>query len=103
MKEIRVTEVKHQWQGSAIVKDAEGLKELDLGVVESCKKLKEKGAKELFTKLPDGTIAVQVKRLSDVTFEYVADAEEFKKIAKLVDTPKEEVSVEANPQTEGEQ
>lgn len=89
-KMISFTEVTHQWEGTAIARDAEGkLQEIALGVVGSDKKLKEVGAKELFKTLPVGTITVEVKKLDDVSITYEADAEVFKSIAKVVETAEE--------------
>lgn len=90
MKMIKFTEVTHQWQGTAIMRNAEGkLAEIPLGVASSDKKLKEVGAKELFTDIPKGTITVEVKRLCDVVISYEVDSEEFKKIATVIETPTE--------------
>jgi hypothetical protein len=98
-KKVKFTEVTHQWEGTAIVRDSSGLREVNLGVIGSDKKLKEVGAKELFTKLPEGTITVEVKKLDDVSITYVCEVEDFKKIAKV------EVITEETPnqeQAEGE-
>jgi major membrane immunogen (membrane-anchored lipoprotein) len=96
MRTIKYTESTHQWQGTAIVREEGQLKEDDLGIMTSDKKLKEVGAKELFTKLPDGTITVEVKKLTDISITYEADSEEFKKISKVVETAEEQ------PKAEGE-
>jgi major membrane immunogen (membrane-anchored lipoprotein) len=89
-KKVTLTEVQHQWQGKAIVRENGELKEVDLGVKQSDKKLKETGAKELFTVLPKGTITVEVVKNVDVRTVYEMSAEEFKKVAKLADVPTEE-------------
>jgi hypothetical protein len=102
MKTIKYTEVTHQWEGTAIVRTEGQLTEVNLGVVGSDKKLKETGAKELFTNLPEGTITVEVKKLTDVIITYEADASEFKKIAKVVETPTEE-NPTSEQSAEGEQ
>jgi len=92
-KIVKFTEVQHQWLGTAIVRNPETkvLEEVSLGVVQSDKKLKEVGAIELFTELPIGTVAVEVTKLVDVITTYEMDSEEFKKVAKLSDTPTETV------------
>lgn len=100
-KKVKFTEVTHQWEGTAIVRKDGKLEEVSLGVVGSDKKLKETGAKELFTNLPEGTITVEVKKLTDVVLTYEADAEEFKKIAKVVETA-EESPVPETPIAEGD-
>lgn len=100
MKKIKFTEVTHQWKGTAIVRKDGQLNEVDLGVVGSEKKLKEVGAKDLFKNLPEGTITVEVKKLSDVEITYEADVEKFKSIAKVVPTPTE-TKPETEQQTEG--
>lgn len=96
MKKIKFTEVTHQWEGTAIVRTVEGtLQEINLGVAQSDKKLKEVGAKELFKNLPEGTITTEVKKLTDVTVTYVLDSEEFKKIAKIEEITEEKAEGEA--------
>lgn len=86
MKKVKFIEVTHQWEGLAIVRTAAGIiEEKSLGVASSDKKLKEPGAKELFTNIPEGTITVEVKKLTDVVIVYEADSEEFKKIASAVE------------------
>lgn len=90
MKQVKLVEKLHQWEGTAIVRGENGLEEINLGVVQDERKLKETGAKELFDNIPSGAIAVEVKKLDDITFTYEMDSEEFKKVAKLSDTPVEE-------------
>jgi hypothetical protein len=93
MKMIKFTEVTHQWKGTAIVRKDGVLTEVELGVVGSDKKLKEVGAKEFFKdNLPDGTITVEVEKLSDVVITYELDSEVFMTHATVVPTP-----VEVNP------
>ncbi|MDF2606598.1 MAG: hypothetical protein K0S34_793 [Bacillales bacterium] len=88
-KKVKFTEVTHQWEGRAIIREEGQLKDVNLGVAQSDKKLKETGAKELFKELPKGTITVEVVKLSDVIITYVADVEEFKKVAVVEDIPTE--------------
>lgn len=95
MKKVKFTEVTHQWEGTAIVRAEGSIKEVNLGVAGTDKKLKEVGAKELFKNLPEGTITVEVKRLSDVTITYELDSEVFKTHATVVPTP-----TEATPEVE---
>lgn len=90
MSKVKYTEITHQWEGLAIVRTEEGLKEISVGVVESQKRLTDVGAKELFKGLPSGLIALEVKKLVDVKATYEMESEEFKKVAKLLDTPVEE-------------
>jgi hypothetical protein len=100
MKLIKVTEVTHQWKGTAITRNSEGqLNEVKLGVIGSDKKLKETGAKELFRNLPTGTITLEVEKLADISITYEVSVEEFKKIAKVVKTPTE-TPVEATAEGE---
>jgi hypothetical protein len=101
MKKVRITETVHVWEGKAIIRNAEGkLDEVLLGTVQTDKKYKEVGAKELFTKLPEGTITVEVTKLTDVSISYEAELEEFKKIAKVVETA--ESNSEEQEQAEGD-
>jgi hypothetical protein len=95
MKKVRFTEVMHQWLGTAIVRTEEGLKEVPLGVMHTDKKLKETGAKELFTNIPTGTITVEAKKNCDVITTYEADVNKFKTIAQVVETPTEQAEGEA--------
>jgi len=96
MKKIKFTETTHQWSAMAIVRNTEGvIEEVAIGVAQSDKKLKETGAKELFKKLPEGTITVEVKKLDDVVVTYSADVEEFKKIATV-----EEIQEEKEPEVQ---
>lgn len=93
MSKVKYTEITHQWEGTAIVRTEEGLKEIPLGVVESQKRLTDVGAKELFIvdeETSKGLIAVEVKKLVDVKATYEMESEEFKKVAKLSDTPSEQ-------------
>jgi len=89
-KKVTLTEVMHQWEGKAIVRENGELKEVNLGVAQSEKKLKETGAKELF-KAPENTIAIEVVKNADVITTYEMDSAEFKKVAKIVKQPDEEV------------
>jgi hypothetical protein len=91
-KKIKFIEVTHQWEGTAIVRKDNVLHEVPLGVVGSDKKLKETGAKELFSNLPEGTITVGAKKLDDVVITYVADSEEFKKIATVEEITEETIA-----------
>lgn len=89
MKTIRFTEVTHQWKGTAIVRNNEGkIQEIDLGIAQSDKKLKETGAKELF-KVPENTIAIEVEKLTDISITYELNSEDFKQIAKVVEVDEE--------------
>jgi hypothetical protein len=96
-KIVRVTEVTHQWEGKAIVRVEGQLKEIPLGVAQSDKKLKETGAKELFT-APEGTIAMEVTKNADIITTYEMPINEFKKYAIVVETPKEEIQSSADAQ-----
>jgi len=105
-KIVKFNEVMHQWEGTAIVRTSEGLKEKDLGIMQSDKKLKEVGAKELFEGIyeaensNDTVIAIEVKKICDILSTYEMDSEEFKKVAKLADTPSETASEEEQPNSE---
>jgi hypothetical protein len=85
-KKVKLTEVTHQWEGIAIVREEGLLKEIPLGVEGTTLKLKETGAKELFkNRLPENLVALEVKKNADVTIEYEMESEEFKKLAKVVE------------------
>jgi hypothetical protein len=92
MKKVSFTEVMHQWGGKAIVRENGELKEVDLGVAQSSLKLKESGAKNLFN-APEGTIAIEVTKLTDVTTTYEMSAEDFKMVARVPEVSKEEKPV----------
>jgi hypothetical protein len=87
MKEVKFVESLHVWEGTAIVKEDGAFKEIPLGSFQTDKKLKETGANEDFKKMegcPKDTIAIQVKKLEDVSTTYVMDSEEFMKVAKAL-------------------
>ncbi len=95
-KTVKYTETVKQWEGIAIVRDSEGLKEIPLGVATTDKKLKETGAKELFQNIPLGTIAVEVKKLDDVSTVYELDVEKFKELAEVSEVHEEKATEEPN-------
>lgn len=97
-KTVKLTEITHQWEGIAIVRENGILTEKPLGVMCSTLKLKETGAKELFKDvLPPSLVALEVKKNADVTITYEMDSEEFKKIARVAE-PIEQAPVEEEPQ-----
>lgn len=96
-KQVKMVEVTHQWQGKGILRGDDGvLKEVELGTVSTEKKLKETGVKELFKEgnVPAGLIAIEVIKLDDVKITYVADSDEFKKIAKIEETQEGDFTTE---------
>lgn len=90
-KKVKLIEKTHQWLGKGIVRGEDAtIKEIELGVQTTDKKLKETGAKELFknARIPSGStlIAVEVEKLDDVSVVYEMDANDFKEMAKVVGT-----------------
>ena len=89
MAKVKFIEKIHSWKGSAIIKNNDGLHEVDLGVAQSDKKLKETGAKELFTEQAKGIegklISIEVEKLADIETVDSMDSEEFKNVAKVED------------------
>lgn len=97
MKEVKFSEIVHQWSGLAVVKQDGVYSEVQLGVVTTDKKLKETGVKELFeAKKPVGTISISVEKLVDITTVYKMNLDEFKKLA-TVEQPTEEDPKETEP------
>lgn len=83
IKYIKTKEVIHQWRGSAVVRISGELKEIDLGIKKSSKRLTDVGAKELFEK-PEGLIAINVEKLDDIEKVYRMKLEDFKKNAEVI-------------------
>ncbi len=85
IKYVKKKEVVHQWKGSAVVKTKDGqLKEIELGVKKSDKRLTEVGAKELFEK-PEGLIALNATKLDDIVKVYRLPLDKFKELAEVVE------------------
>ena len=86
-KKVRYNETVKQWSAVAIVREEGQLKEVSIGVVQTEKKLKETGVKELFKNLgliPANTITIEVEKNADVVTAYEVDVEKFKEIAQVV-------------------
>lgn len=104
MKEVKFVERVHQWEGKAIVRAEGELKEVNLGVITTDKKLKETGVKELFeaaADFPHGVIAVEVVKLDDISTTYVMSSDDFKKYGKATTieetTPAEDAAATCEP------
>lgn len=92
MKQLKLVVKNHVFLGSAIVRDSEGnLKEINLGRLETIKKMTEKGMEKEFLEVIKNTeipseyelVAIDVRKLDDETYTYTMSQDDFIEKANL--------------------